>query len=246
MTELDYADISKICERFNVTSRTLRFYEEEGLIESTRILNSSRRKYTEEQIFRIQEILTLRAIGISVAEIKEYLSGNVSLKEAVYLRRAEIVAAVESKMREIRMLNETLMALDNGEELLPTKIAAKKDGAVERVENISKDRCTGERVEIARKCAEYMVAEKFEQVYPYFSGTLTEYMPVDSFKAMWRDSITGVGEFVALGKTIVSDEADYIIFQDIVFRKVTMRLKYVFHDNTIHGLWQSYTEEGAR
>ena len=33
MDEINLTDISEICEQFNVSSRTLRFYEEEGIIE---------------------------------------------------------------------------------------------------------------------------------------------------------------------------------------------------------------------
>ena len=72
MDETKLIDISEICEQFSISSRTLRFYEEEGIIESTRVEGSARRKYSLEQIARIREVLTLRAIGISVKEIREY------------------------------------------------------------------------------------------------------------------------------------------------------------------------------
>lgn len=231
MAEQKLTDIAEICERYSVTSRALRFYEEEGLIESTRVAGSARRKYTDEQICRIQEILTLRTIGISVAEIKEYLSGNVSLKEVVRLRKAEIIVSVERKLCEIKLLNETLMALDDEDRTLDVKAVSRED----RTE-------TTELIEIARKCSEYMVSEHFELIYPYFSKTMTEYMPIDSFRAVWRDSITGIGEYVKLGKTYIGEEDSHTIYQEIIFTKITMRIKFVFHEHIIHGLWQSYVE----
>ena len=40
-------DIADVCQKLNITSRTLRFYEEKGLIQSSRSDDSNRRKYTE-------------------------------------------------------------------------------------------------------------------------------------------------------------------------------------------------------
>lgn len=229
MEEWKLTDISEVCAKFNVTSRTLRFYEEKGLIESTRGTDSTRRQYTVVQIERIREILTLRTIGISIREIKAYLKGNVSLKEVVQLRKAEIIASVNSKMREIEMLNDTLMAIDEGEDVLGSESGQEK--------------CSiSEQTEIARKCAEHIVKGELDKLYPFFSKRVSEYMPIDAFKAMWRDSTTGAGEFVRIGDTIASSESDNIVFQKICFSKVNIQLKFVFRNNIIHGLWTSYVE----
>ena len=50
-------DITEVCEIYNVSSRTLRFYEEAGLIESCRTANNNRRKYNKEQIAKIRDVL---------------------------------------------------------------------------------------------------------------------------------------------------------------------------------------------
>ena len=43
-------DITKVCEHFHISSRTLRFYEEKGLIESIRTPSCNHRSYTKEQV----------------------------------------------------------------------------------------------------------------------------------------------------------------------------------------------------
>ena len=43
-------DIADVCQKLNITSRTLRFYEEKGIIDSTKDGFSNRRKYTKQQI----------------------------------------------------------------------------------------------------------------------------------------------------------------------------------------------------
>ena len=58
-------EVSKIA---GVSTRTLRFYEEEGLLKPTRGPNGYRR-YTPADIDRLQEILLLRHMGVGTAEI---------------------------------------------------------------------------------------------------------------------------------------------------------------------------------
>ena len=49
-------DITEVCKMLGTTSRTLRFYEEKGIIQSTTVGTSSRRQYTEEQISHIKNV----------------------------------------------------------------------------------------------------------------------------------------------------------------------------------------------
>ena len=58
-------DITEVCKMFGTTSRTLRFYEEKGIIQSTTVGISSRRQYTEEQVSIIKNVIVLRALGLS-------------------------------------------------------------------------------------------------------------------------------------------------------------------------------------
>ena len=239
MDETKLLDISVICDRFGISSRTLRFYEEEGIIASTREEGSSRRKYSSEQVARIREVLTLRSIGISVKEIKEYLQGSASLKEIVHLRRAEIIASIESKTREIELLNQALMAMDDGEDLLGA--AGMFDTSAKQSKK-AVEKETAKRMEIVRKCAEWIVQGQFEKLYPYFSRQLREYMPESAFGATWRDCITGAGEFQRLGETNLDNESENVVLQRFHFEKVTVQMKFVFRNLIIHGLWTSFVE----
>ncbi|MBR3469247.1 MAG: MerR family transcriptional regulator [Lachnospiraceae bacterium] len=249
MDETKLVDISGICDRFGVSSRTLRFYEEEGIIASTREEGSSRRKYSFEQIARIREVLTLRTIGISVKEIKEYLQGNASLKEIVHLRKAEIIASIESKSREIELLNQALMAMDDGENLFeaadmfetPAKRNQKATGNGP-TGNEAPESKTAQRMEIVRNCAEWIIQDHLEKLYPYFSQQLREYMPESAFQATWRDCITGAGKFQRLGETCPDNESENVVLQKFHFEKVTVLMKFVFHNLIIHGLWTSFVE----
>jgi DNA-binding transcriptional MerR regulator len=70
----DYADIrgiQEIATELGVTQRTLRFYEDQGLIEPVRVGNT--RIYTRRDIARMRLILRGKRLGFSIREIKEFL-----------------------------------------------------------------------------------------------------------------------------------------------------------------------------
>lgn len=84
-------DITNVCKELGISSRTLRYYEEIGLIESTKSNISTRRRYTKEQVEKVKYILSLRTIGLSIKAIQECLNGEKSIKEVVNLHRAQIL-----------------------------------------------------------------------------------------------------------------------------------------------------------
>lgn len=101
-------DITEVCKMLDTTSRTLRFYEEKGIIQSTTVGISSRRQYNEKQISRIKNVFVLRTLGLSVKAIAELQTKGIDLKDAVISKCAEIYASIESRIREINLLNEAL------------------------------------------------------------------------------------------------------------------------------------------
>ncbi|MDE7258411.1 MAG: MerR family transcriptional regulator [Lachnospiraceae bacterium] len=62
--------IREISGRYNVSARTLRYYEDMGLIESTRSDDYAYRLYDEAAIKRLEQILILRRLNISIKDIK--------------------------------------------------------------------------------------------------------------------------------------------------------------------------------
>lgn len=63
--------IQDVAQELGITLRTLRFYENEGLIDPQRIGN--RRIYSRREVGRIQLILRGKRLGFSIREIKEFL-----------------------------------------------------------------------------------------------------------------------------------------------------------------------------
>ena len=63
--------ISEVCERTGLSPRTVRYYEEIGLLPGVRRRAGGRRIYDEDALERLGFISRLKALGLSLAEIGE-------------------------------------------------------------------------------------------------------------------------------------------------------------------------------
>ena len=115
-------DISEVCKILGTTSRTLRYYEEKGIITSTKNDFSSRRTYTEEQIKHIRNVMVLRTIGLSIDTISRLQKNGADLKNEIIAKRAEIFAYIDSKSKEISLLNEAIAIIESGENIFEKNI----------------------------------------------------------------------------------------------------------------------------
>jgi DNA-binding transcriptional MerR regulator len=74
MNEL--AKIKDVSARYAVTARTLRYYEDMGLLSSIRDKDSGHRMYDGQAVTRLRQILILRRMGISVKNLKRIFNAS--------------------------------------------------------------------------------------------------------------------------------------------------------------------------
>lgn len=111
-----YYTITQLTQEFDITTRTLRFYEAQGLVSPTR--RGRQRLYTPGDRTRIKLILRGKRLGFSLNEIKEMIemygsapgeAGQLRLLlDRIAARRAELL----EKQRDIEL---TLLELDEVE-----------------------------------------------------------------------------------------------------------------------------------
>jgi DNA-binding transcriptional MerR regulator len=63
--------IGELAALFGVTSRTIRYYEELGLLEATEREDGGHRRYDERNAVHLKRIQQLKEYGLSLAEIRE-------------------------------------------------------------------------------------------------------------------------------------------------------------------------------
>ncbi|MER6300492.1 MerR family transcriptional regulator [Kitasatospora sp. NPDC001539] len=75
--------IAEVARMSGVTARTLRHYDEIGLLPPARIGSNGHRYYEERQLLQLQQILVLRALGVGLTEIARILGDQVDELEAL-------------------------------------------------------------------------------------------------------------------------------------------------------------------
>ncbi len=63
--------IKELAERLNITSKAIRFYEEQGIIPKAKRDKNNYRYYTEDDYKRLSFIKKARTLGMSIEEIKQ-------------------------------------------------------------------------------------------------------------------------------------------------------------------------------
>ncbi len=67
----ELVDIGEACRRCGVSARTVRYYEEVGLLPGARRRASGRRVYGRDELERLAFIGRLKKLGLTLAEIRE-------------------------------------------------------------------------------------------------------------------------------------------------------------------------------
>ena len=64
-------EIGEVCRVTGLSARTVRYYEEVGLLPGVRRRSGGRRVYGDDELERLRFIQRLKALGLTLAEIKE-------------------------------------------------------------------------------------------------------------------------------------------------------------------------------
>ena len=116
-----YLQIGEVAERTGVTQRTLRFYEEKGLLKPPTRMEGGFRLYSEADIQRVDRIRRLQQLlGFSLAEIKEMVEAEevkMQLRAeyrpdaALPQKRAQVLRAIEVTERQHALIRQKVDAL---------------------------------------------------------------------------------------------------------------------------------------
>jgi DNA-binding transcriptional MerR regulator len=116
-----YLQIGEVAERTEVTQRTLRFYEEKGLLKPPTRMVGGFRLYSEADIQRVEQIKQLKQLlGFTLAEIKEMVDAEevkMQLRAeyrpdaALPQKKAQVIRAIEVTERQYDVIRQKIDAL---------------------------------------------------------------------------------------------------------------------------------------
>lgn len=99
--------ISELAEELGITSRTIRYYEEVGLIEPLRHEDIAQRLYGARERVRLKLILRGKRLGFSLTEIKEM----IDLYDADPTEREQLQRAIAYGEKRLAVIDELLLDL---------------------------------------------------------------------------------------------------------------------------------------
>jgi len=108
--------IGEVAERTGVTQRTLRFYEEKGLLNPPERMDGGFRLYSESDVQRIEYIRQLQQLlGFTLADIKEMVEAEELRQQIIATFRPdrELPARLERVNRIIEALERQLEVVDH-------------------------------------------------------------------------------------------------------------------------------------
>lgn len=113
--------IQDIARLAGTTSRTLRHYDDVGLLPPSRIAHNGYRHYDEAALVRLQRILLLRELGLGLPQIAEVLDpvNARQSEESALETHLELLREEQNRLaRQIASVENTINALRGGEELM--------------------------------------------------------------------------------------------------------------------------------
>jgi DNA-binding transcriptional MerR regulator len=124
--------IGEVADRTGVTQRTLRFYEERGLLKPPTRMDGGFRLYSVDDVGRVEQIKRLQSLlGLTLAEIKEMIEAEEVREELnatfrpdrpVEERIQRVGRRIEVTQRQFDIINSKLTAMQEMRKDLEEKL----------------------------------------------------------------------------------------------------------------------------
>jgi len=128
MQTVELLSVGEAAARIGLTTHTLRWYEQEGLVEPVERDSAGHRRYSPADIGWLQLLIKLRATGMPVRDMRRYAElarlGDATLGERIRIfeeHRDRVLARIEDLHADLEVVN---MKID-----LYKKIEAEKTAA---------------------------------------------------------------------------------------------------------------------
>jgi len=114
--------IQELARLAGTTSRTLRHYQAEHLLEPSRVGDNGYRYYTEASLIRLQRILLLRELGLGLPAIRTVLADHPASVPALRTHLELLRSEQERLARQIASVQHTIEEEEGGGDLMAEKM----------------------------------------------------------------------------------------------------------------------------
>ncbi len=111
----EYISIGNLARSIGITTRTLRYYEEMGIMSPPLRMEGSIRTYTAEDVRKLKFILKLKEMGLSIKEMQEldYVYAEAKETDKVIPRLVEMldnhINTLDDKMSKLSSLRKEIV-----------------------------------------------------------------------------------------------------------------------------------------
>lgn len=207
--------IQALARLSGVTTRTLRWYDEIGLLKPSRVADTGYRYYGPDEVDRLQHILFFRALGVELAQVKTYLE-DPSLDRLALLRTHLVDLEGERERLDhlIQAVQENIRAEERKEIMHDEKkFEAFKAQMVEENEKKygkeSREKYGDEAVDRSRKAMRDMSPEDYQR------WTDLDRAILDGLEQAVREGLSPEGPE---GETIVSNHKQWLILSGLKYQ----------------------------
>lgn len=116
----EFYSVGEFAKKAGVTIRTLRYYDKIGLLKPCGYNTLGYRLYSKEDFGRLQKILTLKFIGLSLEEIGDIMKYDINdknFKKSLVIQKEIIGERVQHMFTVIKAIDETLQMVEKEEVL---------------------------------------------------------------------------------------------------------------------------------
>lgn len=212
--------IKDVSSRYNITARTLRYYEDMGLLSSVRSDDYTYRMYDDNAIRRLEQILILRKLNISIKDIQRIF--NAPGTEVVLDVLEKKVQNIDDEVALLHELKEIILDFINEIErinfsdnshikLLYNKAKEIKSQLIS-VDYIGKPSNISRMIEITEKLDKKIPDIMVVRIPAFKAVTCGDQTWEDLFKA--GGYMNQLWEYYHLYKTVIFDCVDFVLPKD--------------------------------
>ena len=103
--------INEVEHIVGLSKKSIRYYEENGLLTPTRNKENAYRVYTEEDVKKLKMIKFLRELDVPICELKNLNNGNITLQECM----KERIRKIEAEEEKIKKIKEMCLEIKEAE-----------------------------------------------------------------------------------------------------------------------------------
>jgi DNA-binding transcriptional MerR regulator len=118
LTQESLKQIGLVAKESNVPIKTIRYYEELGLLKASGRTEGGYRLFTSDVFTRLNFIKRAQKLGLSLSEIKEFLDvhdGGHLPCDRVKIKLNEKIVEIEQQIEQLQILKQELKGLLSGE-----------------------------------------------------------------------------------------------------------------------------------